>query len=193
MTPAPKLALTPSSTALLVIDVQERLAAAMPEEAGASAVRRTERLLEGAKIVGIPALVTEQYPKGLGPTLPGVRAKAEEAGAAFLEKLEFDATANDAVRAHLERWRAEGRTSIVLAGMEAHICVYQTARGLASRGFSVHVAFDAVCSREKANVDVARSLYHYAGAWVSASEVVLFDLVGRAGSDTFKAISKLVR
>jgi nicotinamidase-related amidase len=193
MTPTPELALAPSSTALLVIDVQERLAAAMPEEARASAVSRTERLLEGARIVGIPALVTEQYPKGLGPTLPGVRAKAEEAGATFVEKLEFDATANEAVRAHLERWRAEGRTAIVLAGMEAHICVYQTARGLATRGFTVHVAMDAVCSREKANVDVARSLYHYAGAWVSASEVVLFDLVGKAGSDTFKAISKLVR
>ncbi len=187
------LSLRPSTTALLVIDVQERLVAAMPEEAGASALRRAERLLEGAKLVGLPALVTEQYPKGLGATVSSVRAKAEEAGATFLEKLEFDATENEGVRAHLERWRSEGRTAIVLAGMEAHICVYQTARGLVARGFSVHVALDAVCSREKANVEVARSLYHYAGAWTSASEVVLFDLVGKAGSDTFKAISKLVR
>lgn len=186
-------ALRPDTTALLVIDVQERLAAAMPEDAGPSAVRRTERLLDGARILGVPVLVTEQYPKGLGPTLPGVRAKAEEAGATFAEKLEFDASANDAVRAHLERWRSQGRTAIVLAGMEAHICVFQTARGLAANGFSVHVAYDAVCSREKANVEVARSLYHYAGAYLSASEVVLFDLLGKAGSDAFKAISKLVR
>ncbi|GAB4201795.1 MAG: hydrolase [Sandaracinaceae bacterium] len=186
-------ALRPDTTALLVIDVQERLAAAMPEDAGPSAVRRTERLLDGARILGVPVLVTEQYPKGLGPTLPGVRAKAEEAGATFAEKLEFDASANDAVRAQLERWRSQGRTAIVLAGMEAHICVFQTARGLAANGFSVHVAYDAVCSREKANVEVARSLYHYAGAYLSASEVVLFDLLGKAGSDAFKAISKLVR
>jgi len=193
MTVPSPLSLRPQSTALLVIDVQERLAAAMPEEARVSAISRTERLLEGAQSVRIPALVTEPYPKGLGPTVASVRTRAEEAGATFLEKIEFDATANEGVRAHLERWRSEGRTAIVLAGMEAHICVYQTARGLSSRGFAVHVAYDAVCSREKANVEVARSLYHYAGAWVSASEVVLFDLVGKAGSDTFKAISKLVR
>ncbi|MBX7194984.1 MAG: isochorismatase family protein [Sandaracinaceae bacterium] len=191
-TPSP-LSLRAATTALLVIDVQERLASAMPEEAGKSAIARTERLVEGARILGLPVLVTEQYPKGLGPTVPSLKEKLDGAGASLLEKLEFDATENEGVRAHLERWRAEGRTAIVLAGMEAHICVYQTARGLSSRGFSVHVAFDAVCSREKANVEVARSLYHYAGAWVSTSEVVLFDLVGKAGSDTFKAISKLVR
>jgi nicotinamidase-related amidase len=187
------IVLRPDTTALLVIDVQERLAAAMPDDSGPSAVRRTERLLEGAKILGVPALVTEQYPKGLGPTLAGVRAKAEEAGATFVEKLEFDASANEAVRGHLERWRSEGRTAIVLAGMEAHICVFQTARGLAAKGFAVHVACDAVCSRERSNVEVARSLYHHAGAYPSASEVVLFDLLGKAGSDAFKAISKLVR
>jgi len=193
MTTQSPLSLRAASTALLVIDVQERLAGAMPEDAGKSAIARTERLVEGAAIVGLPVLVTEQYPKGLGPTVASVRTKADEAGAAFLEKIEFDATENEAVRAHLERWRGEGRTAIIIAGMEAHICVYQTARGLASLGFSVHVAYDAVCSREKANVEIARSLYHYAGAWVSSSEVVLFDLVGKAGSDTFKAISKLVR
>jgi len=193
MTVPSPLSLRAQSTALLVIDVQERLVAAMPEDARSAAVARTERLLEGAKIVGIPALVTEQYPKGRGPPVARVPAKAEDPGATFLEKIEFDATENEGVRAHLERWRSEGRTAIVLAGMEAHICVYQTARGLTSRGFAVHVAYDAVCSRERANVEVARSLYHYAGAWVSASEVVLFDLVGKAGSDTFKAISKLVR
>lgn len=191
-TPSP-LTLSPASTGLVVIDIQERLVAAMPPESGAQAIARAERLVEGAKITGLPVLVTEQYPKGLGATVTSLKEKATGAGATFLEKVEFDATANEAVRAHLLRWRAEGRTAIVLAGMEAHICVYQTARGLASLGFSVHVAYDAVCSREKANVEVARSLYHYAGAWASSSEVVLFDLVGRAGSDTFKAISKLVR
>lgn len=191
-TPSP-LSLRAATTALLVIDVQERLVAAMPEEAGKSAVARAERLVEGAKIVGIPVLVTEQYPKGLGATVPSLQEKAIAADASFHEKVEFDATENDAVRAQLLRWRADGRTAIIVAGMEAHICVYQSARGLSSLGFSVHVAYDAVCSREKANVEIAKSLYHYAGAWVSSSEVVLFDLVGKAGTDTFKAISKLVR
>jgi hypothetical protein len=137
-TPSP-LTLSPASTGLVVIDIQERLVAAMPEESGAQAIARAERLVEGAKITGLPVLVTEQYPKGLGPTVPSLKEKAVGAGATFLEKVEFDASANEGIRAQLLRWRAEGRTAIVLAGMEAHICVYQTARGLSSLGFSVHV------------------------------------------------------
>lgn len=193
MTSPSALRLSPASTAVLVIDVQERLAAAMPESAGARVLARCERLVEGAQALGLPVIVTEQYPKGLGQTQPSLREKAQAAGARFFEKLEFDATANEPLRAALERWRSEGRTAIVLCGLEAHICVYQSARGLAELGFTVHVAYDAVCSREAANVKLARGLYTQAGALVSSSEVVLFDLVGKAGSDAFKTISKLVR
>ena len=186
------LALQPHTSFLLVIDVQERLVAAMPEEV-AQAVRRTERLLEGAQALGIPVLVTEQYPRGLGPTVATVAEKARSANAIVIEKLEFDASANEAVHGHLERLRAEGRTTALVCGLEAHICVYQSVRGLVQQGFRVHIASDAVCSRERANQDLARGLYHYAGGIPSSSEVMLFDLVGKAGSDAFKTISKLVR
>lgn len=192
MTPS-DLALVPAQSALLVIDVQERLAAAMPEASGRRAQERTERLVAGAALLGVPVLATEQYPKGLGPTLPSLRAALDAAKASLYEKLEFEASRNEAVRAHLGRWLEEGRRSIVLAGMEAHICVYQSARGLEAMGFRVHVAIDAVCSRDPANAKLARGLYREAGVVASSSEVVLFDLVGQAGSETFKAISRLVR
>lgn len=189
----PHLTLDPAKTALLVIDIQERLAPAMPEATGPRAVERAERLVVGAHLLGVPVLATEQYPRGLGPTLPSLKKALDDAGATILEKIEFSVAANETIRVTLERLIREGRRSIVLAGMEAHICVYQSARDLAEMGFSVHVALDAVCSRDPANVKVARELYRRAGVIGSSSEVVLFDLLGRAGSDTFKAISKLVR
>jgi len=186
------LALQPKTSFLLVIDVQERLVAAMPEEV-AQAVRRVERLIEGAAALEIPVVVTEQYPRGLGPTVAAVAEKARAASAVFVEKFEFDASSNEAVHGHLERLRAEGRTTALVCGLEAHICVYQSVRGLVQKGFRVHIASDAICSREEANRDLAGGLYHYAGGIPSSSEVMLFDLVGRAGSDTFKTISKLVK
>lgn len=186
------LALQPKTSFLLVIDVQERLVAAMPEEV-AQAIRRTERLIEGAAALGIPVIVTEQYPRGLGATVASVAEKARAANAVFVEKLEFDASANEAVHGHLERLRSEGRTTALVCGLEAHICVYQSVRGLVQQGFHVHIASDAVCSRERANQDLARGLYHYAGGLPSSSEVMLFDLVGKAGNDAFKTISKLVK
>jgi len=89
--------------------------------------------------------------------------------------------------------RATGATQVVLAGMESHICVHQSARGLLAEGFQVHVALDATCSRDALHVDLARGLWRDDGAVVSAVETVLFDWLGRAGGDAFRAISRLVR
>jgi nicotinamidase-related amidase len=139
--------------------------------------------------------VTEQYPKGLGHTVPMLQerlAQFTDAPPVF-EKLEFDATENASVSAHLDRLRAHGVDSVVVTGMEAHICVLQTARGLAQRGFAVHVAGDATASRSPQNLDIARGLWRDAGAFSTTTETVLFDLLGRAQGDAFKSISKLVR
>ena len=183
-----------SRTVLLVVDVQERLAPAMPG-GGEPVVKNVDRLLEGARLLGLPVVVTEQYPKGLGPTVAPLRERL----ATFtpppvpLEKTEFDATANAGIAARLEELRAAGRTHAILTGMEAHICVYQTARGLVDRGWHVHVPFDACASRAPASADVARGLWERAGAVPTVTETVLFDLLGKAGGDTFKAVSALVR
>jgi nicotinamidase-related amidase len=188
------LTLDKSSTLLLVVDVQEKLAAAMPDESCGRVVDNIGRLVRGAGILGIPVLVTEQYPKGLGPTIEPLREALAEVEPAppVLEKTEFNACANPAIADALKQLSSAG-SSVVVSGMESHICVYQTARALAAEGFQVHVPQDAACSRTLQNHAIAQDLWQRAGAIPTSTETVLFDLLGRAEGDAFKAISKLVR
>jgi nicotinamidase-related amidase len=183
---------TPDQTALLVIDVQERLASAMPD---GSAIENAGRLIDGARALGLRVLVTEQYPKGLGPTVAPLRERLGAFAAAppVLEKLDFDACDDPGVVAQLDALKSVGVGTLVLAGMEAHICVAQTARGLVDRGFRVLVAADATASRTAENRRLAEGMWTAAGATVTSTEAVLFDLVRRASGDAFKTISKLVR
>ena len=168
--------LVPARTALLVVDVQERLASAMPQS---DAIPNVGRLLEGARLLGVPVAVTEQYPKGLGVTVPALRERLTQFTDTppIFEKLEFDATENPGVSAHLDQLRSHGVSSVILVGMEAHICVFQTARGLALRGFAVHVPGDATASRNPANLEIARGLWRDVGAISTTTESVLFDLL----------------
>ena len=175
---------------LLIVDVQEKFMPTIP--VADQLIRNCRKLLEGAKIVGVPAFATEQYPKGLGPTVGPIReALAKMAPPPQpVEKVEFDACSVPAFATQLE---AAGKRSVVLTGMEAHICVYQTARELVRRGFRVHIPLDAVASRTPENLAVAEKLYERTGAISTSTETVLFDLLGRAQGDAFKAISKLVK
>jgi nicotinamidase-related amidase len=184
--------LRPETTLLIVIDVQERLAAVMPD---ALAIENTGRLIDGARALGMRVLVTEQYPKGLGSTVAPLRDKLASFASAppVLEKLDFDACDDPGVAAQLDALREAKVDTIVLAGMEAHICVAQTARGLVDRGFRVLVASDATASRTAENRRIAEGLWSRVGAIPTSTETVLFDLVRRASGDAFKAISKLVR
>jgi nicotinamidase-related amidase len=184
--------LRPETTALIVVDVQERLAAVMPD---ASAIENVGRLIDGARALGMRVLVTEQYPKGLGHTVAPLRERlaAFERPVPVIEKLDFDACDDANVAAQIDALKNAGVTTLVLAGMEAHICVAQTARGLADRGFRVMVAADATASRASENRRIAEGLWSRAGAVPTSTEAVLFDLVRRASGDAFKAISKLVR
>src|SRR5207237_4029730 len=125
--------------------------------------------------------VSQQYPKGLGPTLPAIEEAL--AGAPKLhrfDKLEFSAAACPAFAA-LSPTLA--RDQWIVCGMEAHVCVYQTARGLVARGHDVHVVLDAICSRTEGNWKVARGLIARTGAIATSTETVVFDLLERAGSD----------
>lgn len=182
--------LIPRTTVLLVVDVQEKLAAAMPAEARARVQRNLGILLETARVLGVKVLASEQYPKGLGPTIDPVASKLAELGAPVLPKLTFDACAD------LGLARALGElapNSVVVAGMEAHVCVFQTARELVRRGYTTHVVADAVCSRTEDNRRLGLALAERAGAFVSPTETVAFDLLGVAGTEAFKAVSKLIR
>jgi nicotinamidase-related amidase len=189
------LALDPGSTVLLVVDVQEKLCAAMPE-GGVPCIERVGVMVEGARILEMPVVVTEQYPRGLGRTVGPVLERLATFAAAppIFEKVEFAATGNDAVQAHLDGLITRGQVrAAVVVGMEAHVCVYQTVRGLRERGLAVHVALDAVTSRTAANVEIARGLYGACGAVTTSTETVLFDLLGNSGTERFKSISRLIR
>ena len=175
--------LTRDDTTFLIIDVQERLARAMPQDELRRAVANVRRLGAAAAELGIPVVATEQYPEGLGPSLDEVREAVE--GWAPLEKVAFDCCRADGF---------EIRTrNVVIAGMETHVCVYQTARSLVSHGHTVHVVSDAVVSRQPGNREVGLELIRHAGAIVTSTEAVLFDLLKGSDAPEFKAISKLVK
>jgi nicotinamidase-related amidase len=177
--------LSRSRAALLVVDIQERLAPAMPEAVLAQVVKNTKILIEAARRLGLPIVVSQQYPKGLGPTLPAIEdALVGAEGVHRFDKLEFSA-APGAPNLGRDQW--------IVCGMEAHVCVYQTARGLVGRGYQVHVAADAICSRTRDNWKIGRKLIERAGAIVTSTEVCVFDLLERAGSDDFKALSKAIK
>jgi len=181
-----KFALRRHEACLLVVDIQERLAAAIPARPRVEAGAR--RLIAGAKILGVPILVTEQYPRGIGATVAAVREALGELPA--IEKITFDCCGEPAF---LPALRAAARRTVVLCGMETHICVLQTALGLLDGGWAVHVVADAVGSRDDANARTALELMRDAGAVVTCTETVLFQLLERAGTAEFKAVQQLVK
>ncbi len=192
MSAAMDLRIEPVRAALLLVDFQDRLAAVMPPDDRAAVERNILVLLELARRLALPLVVSEQYPKGLGPTVPALADAIASFGPSVLrfEKLEFgcaDCAPFRDIQARL------GRTQWIVVGMETHICVYQTVRGLCELGASVHVPADAVISRNPANVRVGLGLIERAGGVVTSTETVVFDALKRAGSDDFKALSQLLR
>lgn len=174
---------------LLIIDVQERLGTAMEPAKFERLVKNARILVDGARELGIPVFATEQYPKGLGPTVSLIR-EALPADAPPVEKLAFSC---GAVKEVARRLYMSGRRQVVIAGMETHVCVFQTVRDLLAGGYQPFVARDAVLSRTPENYEVGLSLMKEAGATISSTETVLFDLLGAAGTPEFRKISPLLR
>jgi len=176
--------------ALLIIDVQQRLFDVMPAEASAM-VRNLQILIELALRLGLPVVWSEQYPKGLGPTIPALDAAlGKHAGVLRLEKLEFSCTEAPGWPAIWEKVR---RDQWIVAGIETHVCVYQTVRGLAEKGVTIHLPVDAVLSRTLENKRIGLGLCERAGAVLTSTEAIVFDALERAGSEDFKAMSRLVK
>lgn len=175
------------TAAVLLVDVQERLTPAMPADALERVVKYATALIEGAKTLGVPVLATEQYPKGLGATLP---ALARLLPSPALSKVHFSCGADPAFAAALE---ATGRKQVVITGMETHVCVFQTARDLVAMGYEVHVCADAVSSRTEEHRKVGLELCREAGAIVTTAETALFDLLHQAATPEFKKVSALVK
>ena len=182
--------LMPKETLVAVIDVQEGLASAMAQARMADVARGIPILLAAAKLLGAPVLATEQYPKGLKPTILSVREKLDALGVVPLEKTVFSAAEVPEFQKRLEQLAPK---SVVVVGMETHVCVYQTVRDLRARGLEVFVPVDGVASRRDEDRAVGLALCERAGAISTSVETVVFDWVGKAGTDVFREISKLVR
>lgn len=149
-------------------------------------------LLRAAGRLGVPVTVTEQYPKGLGPTVAAIAERLPPA-ATTLPKVTFSAAADEVTRRRFDELRADGRDQIVICGTEAHVCVLQTALGLRGAGFSVFVVGDAVSSRSPHSVSAACARLLHAGCHWVTTEMVVFEWLERAGTDTFREISPLIK
>jgi nicotinamidase-related amidase len=178
------LQMSAADTALLVIDVQEKL---VPAIAGAAPmVRNIGFLVDAAGLLGMPVQATEQYPKGLGPTVPELASRLPYRP----DKVAFSSCAVGSVVEALHR---EARPKVVLAGIETHVCVLHTALDLLALDFRVFLPVDAVGARFRLDHDVALRRLEQAGAVLTTTEGCLFEWVGGAGHPHFKAISRLVQ
>ncbi|MDO4696336.1 MAG: isochorismatase family protein [Neisseria sp.] len=173
------------NTLCLVVDIQERLLPVMHE--GGLCVEKTVLLLQGLKALGVPLAVCEQYPKGLGHTVEAVKAELD--GVNIVEKTVFSA-----FRPEIETiLREKNIRNVVLAGIETHVCMLQTAQDLRSAGFEVAVPFECTTSRDPLNKANALEQMRGLGVTVSNVESLLFMLLGDAGHPSFKTVSKLIQ
>lgn len=172
--------------ALVVVDVQERLLKAM--ENPESLVERCTCLIRGARFLGLPLCFFQQNPAGLGPVLPGLRALADEAP--LFTKQHFSGHREAAFRS----WLADtGALDVLICGIEAHVCVAQTAMGLTREGFRVHVARDAVASRRQADREAGLLRLQAFGVFPASVEGLLFEVLDRADVPEFKDFLEIVR
>ena len=179
-----------SRSQLLLIDIQDRLAPHV--SAGEAITANCTRLAQYARRLDVPITVTEHYPKGLGETAAPIRtAIGNEVPA--LPKITFSAWQDGAIRERIERFRAAGRTQVIVAGMEAHVCVCQTTLDIISAGLDVFLVADAVGSRATEVCALALSRLERAGARLVAHEMVAFEWLGRGDTKEFKDLIEVIK
>jgi nicotinamidase-related amidase len=179
--------LQPERTALVIVDLQERLLPAIAEND--RVLRNSVLLLKLADVIGLPVLLTTQYSRGLGPTVPEVLAAAPDV--VPLDKVSFGCFGSPEFLARLDTLK--GRDQLLVAGIESHICVAQTVLGALARGYTVHVASDAVGSRTDENRAVGLGRMEKAGALVSSTEMAVYELLGRSDGTAFKKMLPLLK
>lgn len=170
---------------LVIIDMQERLVPAM--QAPARTIRNSRTLLSSAHELGIPVIMTEQYPAGLGHTVPEL---AGTPGTIVLEKMHFSCMEDDSFAETLARL---GRKQVVLAGMEAHICVVQTAASMIEQKYEVFVVSDATASRTLESEQACIARLSASGVGIVTTEMVVFEWLGKAGTPAFKTLLPLIK
>jgi len=178
--------ITADRSCLLVIDIQGKLAPTMADTQ--MVTDNSALLLKAAGVLGVPILVSEQYPRGLGPTLPQLAALVPPDS--MVEKVHFSCMDDDGFA---RRFRKIGRSQAVLVGIEAHVCVLQTAEQLLEAGCDVFVVADATSSRTTANHEAALERMRADGAQIVTTEMVAFEWLAKAGTPEFKEISALIK
>jgi nicotinamidase-related amidase len=178
--------LEPHNTVLVIVDIQEKLVRAM--HAREDLIYKAQQLVQGARTLNVPIICTEQNPKGLGSTVPDVLRHMP--GVQPISKFSFSCCASEAF---MQAMRQADRKNVLLAGIEAHVCVYQTAAELAAEGFHVEVVADACSSRTNENKHIGIEKCRDAGASVSCVETALFELLRVAEGPQFKQILTLVK
>ena len=172
-------------TALIVLDMQEKLIRAMAEKE--QLIINMQKVIKGAKILGVPILFTEQYRRGLGPTIPEIAELLTEIKP--LDKMAFGCSEP----LFQEGVRSLKKEQLLLCGIESHVCIYQTAADLISMGYQVEVLADCVSSRSKENKHIALDKIRGIGARITIVEMILFELLRTAESKCFKDISQIVK
>ena len=178
--------LTTDDTVLVLIDFQKRLFPVMHD--GEKLLRNVLKLIQGAQVLQVPILLTEQYPRGLGPTLPEIKELLPDI--IPIEKTCFNCCDEEKFNIALA---ALHRKQVLVAGIEAHICVYQTVVALSGAGYEVQVVADAISSRDPENKLVTMSKLGAAGISPTTVEMALFELLKTGSGDVFKQISKIVK
>ncbi|NLM19595.1 MAG: isochorismatase family protein [Clostridiaceae bacterium] len=182
-----KYYLNQNKTGLFLIDIQTKLIPAIYQHE--ALVKPTNTLITTAELFNLPIYVTEQYPKGLGPTIPEHMSKLEKLEANFWEKTSFTACLPEII----EKFKSDKIDTLIIAGVETHVCVFQTARDLLRLDYNVYLASDAVGSRDPENKKNVLDLMSDMGAVISNSETIAFDLLKDAKASQFKAISNAVK
>ena len=160
----------------------------MNQEVGKNVIRNIRTLLAFVIRMGIPILITEQYPKGLGKTVPEITM---ELGSILpIEKVSFSCCGVETFNDQLNQL---GRKQVILAGIETHVCVLQTADDLIQKGYEVHVVADAICSRRKLDWEIGLRWMEKRGAMISTTEIIAFQLLKEAGTEEFRGLSKFLK
>ena len=183
------LYLSANNSIVLLIDWQQRLVAAMPEQIESRNRAAVAVLLKAAAELEVPILASEQYPQGLGQTVSELSDLLPE-GTVRHPKTVFSAALVPELQ---EELAMSGRSHVIVVGMEAHVCVFQTVRGLREEGYAVHVPLDGVISRKKHDYMAAVGLMRQLGAVTTSIETVIFDWLRHGQGESFKVISRLIR
>ncbi|MBE0574854.1 MAG: isochorismatase family protein [Desulfuromonadales bacterium] len=182
-----KFKLEAEKAVLVVIDVQARLVPSMPQDVYLRLRDTIGMLVNGVGLLGVPVVATEQYPQGIGHTVPEL---ADACKGTLIEKVSFGCCGEPDFLAALKKL---GRSQVIITGMEAHVCVYQKVLGLLEEGYNVHLVRDAICSRNKIDYLTAVAGADKAGAVVTSAETVLFQMMQKSTHEQFRAVSKLVK